>query len=204
MVKSTPKERRERQKIETRDGILNAARQLARQEGWGAVTIRRIADAIEYTPPIVYEYFASKEALLQELQAQGFARLADAMQSALSAETNARQRLFCAAEAYVDLAYAEPELYQLMHGSSSAAVSLDITLAQATPVGDSMESTLKDWAAAEGVTLTDLPSAVDMIWGLLHGLVSVEMLGRISGGQERVKQLAAQGTAALLASWMAP
>ena len=195
--------RRERQKIETRDGILNAARQIARQDGWGAVTIRRIADAIEYTPPIVYEYFAGKDALLEELQAQGFARLADTMQAALSAETNAWQRLFNAAEAYVDLAYAEPEIYQLMHGSSSAAVSLDTTLTQATRVGDIVESCLKDWAAAQGVTLVDPAAAVEITWGLLHGLVSVEMMGRIGGGQERVKQLAAQGMAALLASWTA-
>ncbi len=195
--------RRERQKIETRDGILNAARQIARQEGWGAVTIRRIADAIEYTPPIVYEYFAGKDALLEELQAQGFARLADEMQLVLSAEANARQRLLKAGGAYINFAYAEPELYQLMHGWNSAAVPLDTTLFQATRVGDLVESCLKDWAAAQDITLADPASAVEMIWGLLHGLVSVEMLGRIGGGQEQVKRLAAQGMAAFLAAWTA-
>ena len=195
--------RRERQKIETRDGILNAARQIARQEGWGAVTIRRIADAIEYTPPIVYEYFAGKDALMEELQAQGFARLADEMQLVLSAEANARQRLLKAGGAYINFAYAEPELYQLMHGWNSAAVPLDTTLFQATRVGDLVESCLKDWAAAQDITLADPASAVEMIWGLLHGLVSVEMLGRIGGGQEQVKRLAAQGMAAFLAAWTA-
>ena len=195
--------RRERQKIETRDGILNAARQIARQEGWGAVTIRRIADAIEYTPPIVYEYFAGKDALLEELQAQGFARLADEMQLVLSAEANARQRLLKAGGAYINFAYAEPELYQLMHGWNSAAVPLDTTLFQATRVGDIVESCLKDWAAAQDITLADPASAVEMIWGLLHGLVSIELMARIDGGQERVERLAAQGMAAFLASWTA-
>ena len=196
-------ERRERQKVETRNGILNTARQIARLEGWGAVTIRRIADAIEYTPPIVYEYFTGKDALLEELQAQGFARLADEVQAALSREADPRTRLLKAGEAYLRFAYAEPELYQLMHGWNSAAVPLDTTLFQATRVGDIIESCLKDWAATQGITLADPAAAVEMSWGLLHGLVSVEMLGRIGGGQERVEQLAAQGMTALLASWTA-
>lgn len=194
-------ERRERQKLETRDGILNAARQIARQDGWGAVTIRRIADLIEYTPPIVYEYFASKDALLEELQAQGFAELADRVQASLASEPDARQRLLTATGAYLDFAYTEPELYQLMHGGSSAAVSLDKTLAQATRVGTIMEGCLQNWAAAESITLADPAAAVEMTWGLLHGLVSIEMLARIGGGQARVQQLARQGIEALLASW---
>lgn len=196
------KERRERQKLETRDGILNAARQIARQEGWGAVTVRRIADLVEYTPPIVYEYFAGKDALLVELQAQGFAQLADRVQASLAREEDARQRLLTAAGAYLDFAYTEPELYQLMHGVSSAAVPLDRTLSQATRIGDIMEGCLKDWAAAEGITLADPAAAVEITWGLLHGLVSVEMLGRIDGGQVRVQHLARQGIEALLASWV--
>lgn len=197
------KERRERQKQATREGILQGARQIARAEGWGAVTVRRIADFIEYTPPIVYEYFASKNALLEELQAQGFAQLADLIQSALSAETDARQRLLKAAGAYVDFAYAEPELYQLMHGWNSADVPLDTTLSQATRVGDIAEDCLKDWAAAESVTLADPAAAVEITWGLLHGLVSVEMLGRIGGGRERVKELATRALGSLLREWAA-
>ena len=195
-------ERRERQKMETRDGILNAARQIARQEGWGAVTIRRIADAIEYTPPIVYEYFSGKDALLEELQAQGFAQLADLMQAMLSGETDPRQHPLKVATAYIDFAYAEPELYQLMHGWNSAAVALNTTLTEATRVSDIVEDCLKEWAAAQGVTLADPVGAMEITWGLLHGLVSVEMLGRIGGGQARVERLAAQGSAALLAAWI--
>ncbi len=193
-------ERRKRQKQETREGILNAARQIARKDGWGAVTIRRIADLIEYTPPIVYEYFASKDALLEELQAQGFAALADQVQALLAAEADARQRLMIAGHAYIDFAYTQPELYQLMHGSSSGAVSLDKTLAQATRVGTIMEGCLQNWAAAESITLADPAAVVEITWGLLHGLVSIERLARIDGGQARVQQLARQGIEALLAS----
>src|SRR6266849_4709924 len=66
------KQRRERECQELRQAILSAARDIAAREGWQEVTIRKIAEAIEYTPPIIYEYFASKEALLLELLREGF------------------------------------------------------------------------------------------------------------------------------------
>src|SRR5215831_17182373 len=59
------KERRDRERTEMRQAILHAASEIAAQEGWHAVTIRRVAERIEYSPPTIYEYFESKEALLE-------------------------------------------------------------------------------------------------------------------------------------------
>ena len=73
------KERRERIKQATREGILQGARQIAQEEGWGALTIRKVADYIEYSPSIVYEYFDSKDEILRALMQQGFQTLAVAM-----------------------------------------------------------------------------------------------------------------------------
>src|SRR5687768_16278471 len=55
------KERREREKQVTRQSILTAAHRIARQEGWPALTIRKVADEIEYSTPMIYEYFTNKE-----------------------------------------------------------------------------------------------------------------------------------------------
>ena len=68
------KQRREREKQEVREGILAGAREIALQEGWQAVTIRKVAERIEYSPPTIYEYFENKEAILLELLRQGFER----------------------------------------------------------------------------------------------------------------------------------
>ncbi|MBD0354009.1 MAG: helix-turn-helix transcriptional regulator, partial [Rubrobacteraceae bacterium] len=67
------KERRERQRRELRSSILSAAREIASEEGWGAVTIRKIAGRIEYSPPMLYGYFDSKEDILLELVRMGYA-----------------------------------------------------------------------------------------------------------------------------------
>jgi AcrR family transcriptional regulator len=68
-------ERRERIRKQVRADILKTARDIAREEGWQAVSIRKIADVIEYSPPILYEYFDNKDKLLETIRDEGFAYL---------------------------------------------------------------------------------------------------------------------------------
>jgi AcrR family transcriptional regulator len=65
-------DRKLREKEAVKHSILEAAKNIAAKEGWHSVTIRKIADAIEYTPPIVYEHFENKEDLIRELIYSGF------------------------------------------------------------------------------------------------------------------------------------
>jgi len=199
----SPKERRERQKLATREGILGAALQIARSDGWAAVTVRRVAEIIEYTPPIIYEYFASKDALLEELQRQGFVQLADAMRQATVRGADARERLLQMCDAYVRFAYDQPELYQIMHGWNSAAVALDTTLIEATRVAEIAQACLDAWATEQKVVFSDPDDSLDIAWALLHGLVSIEMMGRLRGGRDRVAHLARQAVDDLLSAWSA-
>src|SRR5215472_15981017 len=69
------KERREREKSETRDKILDAARELFVTEGYEGVSMRKVAEKIEYSPTAIYGYFADKNELFHELCRQDFARL---------------------------------------------------------------------------------------------------------------------------------
>ncbi|OPX11308.1 helix-turn-helix domain-containing protein, partial [Gordonia sp. i37] len=50
-------DRRARERAERRDRVVEAARDLAERDGWSAVTTRRLADEIEYTPPVLYQHF---------------------------------------------------------------------------------------------------------------------------------------------------
>ena len=66
-------QRKERERRAMAEGILAAARAIAGEEGWPAVTMRKIAARIEYSPPALYEYFDSKEAILLALLRRGYA-----------------------------------------------------------------------------------------------------------------------------------
>jgi AcrR family transcriptional regulator len=76
------KERREREKSETRDKILDAARELFVTEGYEGVSMRRVAEKIEYSPTAIYVYFADKKELFRELCRQDFLHLQEALATA--------------------------------------------------------------------------------------------------------------------------
>ncbi len=75
-------ERRAREKSETRDKILDAARELFITHGYEGVSMRKVAEKIEYSPTAIYVHFADKEDLFHQLCQEDFARLAEVFQSA--------------------------------------------------------------------------------------------------------------------------
>src|ERR1019366_9807448 len=107
------KERREREKSETRDKIIDAARELFVTEGYEGVSMRRVAEKIEYSPTAIYVHFADKSELFQELCQQDFARLAEVFQSsAMSADPV--ERLKQIGRTYIDFGVRYPNHYRFM------------------------------------------------------------------------------------------
>jgi len=107
-------ERRLKDKEEMKQSILDAARKIAGKEGWQAVTIRKIVDEIEYTPPIVYEYFENKEALFKELIYLGFRMMHKDIEKAKLSESDPKKLLSNIAIIYWDFAFNNTDLFQLM------------------------------------------------------------------------------------------
>src|SRR5687768_15381962 len=112
------KDRILRLKEETRVNILDAAFHIVKKEGWQALSMRKIAEEIEYTAPIIYEYFANKEAILEALSKQGFILLTRQMQEACDKVGTPEEKIEAAWMAYWNFAFAEKEYYQLMFGVS--------------------------------------------------------------------------------------
>src|SRR5437016_9244647 len=66
------KERQERDREAVRRSILDAARELFVTEGFQNVSIRKIAERIEYSPAAIYGYFPSKDDIFFALAEEGF------------------------------------------------------------------------------------------------------------------------------------
>src|SRR5689334_23243881 len=109
-------ERRIREKEKVRTAILTTAWQMVKDEGWQSLSIRKIADAIEYSVPVVYDHFENKEAILLEFGKQGFELLTKKMQQAKGKSDDPRLQLKAIADAYWSFAMKNPEYYQLMFG----------------------------------------------------------------------------------------
>jgi AcrR family transcriptional regulator len=180
--------RRDRERAAARETILSAARDLARRDGWDAVTMRRLADEIEYSANFAYRYFTGRDDILRALVRAGFARLRDAMatagqqagrdadgEDAAAAPDAADQAeaLRRAGHAYLDFALAEPDLYQLMYGLGGVRVPAVDAWAEGQAVGDLMT----DLLAAAGDPQPQ--QRVLQLWATAHGLTALLVVGRV-------------------------
>lgn len=161
--------------------ILDASMKLFIEEGYDHVTIRKIADIIEYSPTTVYLYFKDKDEIFYHLHEQGFARLTELNQNLAGIE-NPMLRLYKMGENYLEFGLKNPEYYDIMfiqHGPMKALMEreeCDWTY------GDTALSVLKatiDEAMQKGMMYKGNVEAVAMgVWGLVHGLVSLAIRDR--------------------------
>jgi AcrR family transcriptional regulator len=184
---SISERRRERERLAMRERLLATARSIAAEEGWQAVTIRRIAERLDYTSPILYQHFAGKDALLLELVSVGFREVTQVLRAA--AEEPPQRGLTALAVAYWDFAFSSRELYQAMNGMAGVPFGTPATPQEAREAFAVVRGALLRLAAATGRDLADPDGAVDVVWAYLHGFVSLTMEGRIAGGQERARKL---------------
>ena len=166
-----------RLKEETRVNILDAAFKIVKEEGWQALSMRKIADEIEYTAPIIYEYFANKEAILAELNKKGFLQLRDEMEAAKNQHELPAAQLEAMWMAYWNFAFKNKELYQIMFG-----VSMNCCSAQKSPEVEAPGRLVSD--VIEKLINAPNPSEDDVcrryytFWSVVHGLVSINLVNR--------------------------
>ena len=112
---SVSKNRRKREAEQLRRSILDAAMHLAKSGGWENVTVRNIAERIEYTPPAIYSYFKNKDAILLGLRQRGSEELtARIIAKYAQHRTKPRKALLRLTRIYVRYAFEHPEYYQLL------------------------------------------------------------------------------------------
>ncbi len=182
--------RRARQVAERRDRIVAAARALAEEQGWEAVTTRRLADAIEYSQPVLYGHFPQgRTEIVTAVALAGFEELAVALSAATSghAGTDA-ERVRALVTAYLDFAARHPATYDAMF-------LLPVVIPFASD--DTPEALRAGFAAIEGALAglesppPDSATAAEVLWAAVHGLVALHRADRLSDGNDerRVDEL---------------
>lgn len=106
------KERKLRQKRFLRQEILDAASELFVREGFENVSMRRIADKIEYSPTTIYLYFKDKAELLEQVCHETFSRLTQHLRAILEQPGDPMERLRRGLIAYVHFGLDNPHHYR--------------------------------------------------------------------------------------------
>ena len=170
-------ERREREKQELRQQILETAREMFAAEGYEAVTMRRIAEAIEYSPTAIYLYFKDKEELINELCHSDFRALAKEFQK-IAQISDPVERLKKTGLSYVEFGLAYPNHYRLMfmtqHPKPSSAMNED----KGNPEQDAyafLKMVVNGCIAAGRFRdeYADVDATSQVLWAGVHGIVSL-------------------------------
>ena len=166
----TERKTRDREAREQR--ITAAARKIAEAEGWSAVTVRRLADEIEYSQPVLYSHFKNRDAIVGAVALEGFRDIKTALHQAAQTSTDCRLARESVAIAYLDFARDNPALYEAMF-----TMPTDLLFAQADSKAELREA-FEELAAVVPPSLT-VDVATETFWAALHGLAQLEGSGRI-------------------------
>jgi AcrR family transcriptional regulator len=173
----TPAERRQRNREEVINNILEISRRLMRENGVAALSFNEIARHLGMKPPSLYTYFASKMAIYDALFRLGIEMFGQRMKESSAEGGTTTEQLQRGIEAYMSFATENPELYQLVFerpvpGFEPSAESMAISLAV-------LEESRQQFARFVSESPLDidvpLPAAEDLAIALMHGLTALHM-----------------------------
>ncbi len=179
----TTKDRRIRELQETREKILDAARDMFSEDGFDSVTMRAIAERIEYTPTAIYHHFKNKNALLSEICMCDFGMLARHFNTSVAAGDPV-QRILAVGEAYLGFAEMHPSQYRFMFMTVFPQQHLPEEFA-----AEHLNNPEKDAYAFLRATchemidqgllkpeIKDADELAQILWGGIHGIVSLRIV----------------------------
>ena len=177
-------ERKLRDKQARRAQIISTARQIAELEGWSSVTVRRLADEISYSQPVLYAHFGSREGILAAVAIEGFQELGLALEKARKRGKRGSS-VESVVIAYLEFATSAPALYEAMFSLSlsvpfdDAATPPELRFAFSQLLALFQEQSLKPEVTSE------------LFWASLHGIAELTRTRRFlhSRQKERVKGL---------------
>lgn len=180
-------ERREREREQIRTLILEAARDILSEQGFAALSMRGIAERIEYSPGTIYLYFKDKDDLIREVVKAGFERLEAAIRDMLATlpETmNAADQYGATGRAYARFALENTAYFRVMFELPGVAHLIECPQPEpGAPRGDVFDEVVALVAKAgdEGSLMIDDAGRAAVIgWGLIHGLVSLYLGGHLT------------------------
>ena len=179
------KERREREREEIRTKILDAARELFAREGYDAVSMRKIAEAIEYSPTAIYVHFKDKAELMRELCVRDFGEMAAENRKVFEL-ADPIERIRELGYQYIRFAAAHPNHFRLMFMTKPTA-DLEMSEDEAKRAGQgdpnqdgyALLKMCVEQAMAQGrlrPELTDPDVVTQLLWAGVHGVAALHIV----------------------------
>ncbi|QRN97234.1 TetR/AcrR family transcriptional regulator [Archangium violaceum] len=171
-------ERKQRQKAELREHILTAARDIVLREGFGGLSMRKLAEAVEYAPATLYVHFQNRDEIARELSRRGFQELLGFFEPVVGI-ADPLERLRAVAEAYVRFGMGHPETYRLVFMEDPKLSSAVLHGGPDDPGARSfhvLEAAFEELAAQGRLAADADPRRLaEVFWTGVHGVVSLKL-----------------------------
>lgn len=168
-------DRKQRQKEEVRSSILDTAWDLVVTDGWHSFSIRKIADAIEYSVPVIYSHFENKDAILLEFNRKGFQLLTESLAAAKAEQSHPADQIRAMGRAYWNFAFSNKEYYQLMFGLGIPTCDTASKIPAMKDLNEVITSSIVAMVPEGKPMPFDPFLKYQSFWSMLHGLVSINM-----------------------------
>jgi len=164
--------------------IISAARRIAELEGWSNVTVRRLADEISYSQPVLYAHFENREGILAAVAIEGFQELGVAMEKARK-RVKRGNPVESVAAAYLEFAASSPAMYEAMFSLNLSVPFDDAATPPELRFAFSQLLELFQGQSSKSEVLSEL------FWASLHGIAELTRTKRFppSRQKERVRTL---------------
>ena len=169
-------ERRLRQKEEVRSSILSTAWRMVKEEGWQSLSIRKIADAIEYSVPVIYDHFENKETIMLEFAKEGFQLLSKRIQKAKEKSNNPAEQIKAIADAYWNFAFKNKEHYQLMYGMGMQGCEIEKCFPEKSDFRSAVLEPMTTLISKSKNPGVNPCLKYFTFWSILHGLISIKSM----------------------------
>lgn len=182
-----------------REAIVDEARALIRAEGVDVLSLRKLAGRLDVTAPALYAHITSKRDLLAAIAERGFEDLIEAMEAVTDDDPVARLKGY--ADAYLDAARADPELFRVLFLFAPAFDGGEDGQLDAATRAFALPLATVEEAIATGAIASDDPLLVALtLWSTAHGVAATLQLD-LPLDEEHQQALATAAIDRLLAGW---
>jgi len=167
-----------REKGDIRARILATAWQMVKDEGWPSLSIRKIAEAVEYSVPVIYDHFENKDAIVLEFARQGFLLLSKNIGKAIEKSEDPAEQIREIADAYWKFASKHKEYYQLMYGVGMAGCEIEKCFPERADFRSTVMKPINALIAKGNQPDGNPFMKYFTFWSILHGLVSIKSINK--------------------------
>lgn len=198
-----PRALSEKEYSDFRIRLCQMACRLFAEKGLAGVTMRELASALGVSAMTPYRYFRNKEEILATVCAEGFTRLAEALETADKATLSAEDRLQSLHLAYLEFALANPNRYKLMLDNGQNG-------AETCPELHNALERCRKWLTGQITDMVEMgrlngnPRLIAYtLWSCLHGAISLQFAGKMDTDCD-LHEIIRTATKSLLAAFTPP